>query len=128
MTRVNEEVRRIAAREAQAILDNFAGVMAVVIATTDGFDVASAVTGGIDPARVAAMASSISAIGTVVSQEAKLGRSRSVTINTEQGFAYLSTVYRPDVELVVNVVAGASAILAQIAYRSGECVRALEAA
>lgn len=128
MSTINEALRRAAAREARNILDNFSGVLAVVIATTDGFDVASAVTGDIDPVRVAAMASSIAAIGSVVSQEAKLGRSKSVTISTEGGFSVLSTVYRPDVELVVNVVAGASAVLAQIAYRSAECVRTLEAA
>lgn len=128
MSKISEALRRAAQQEARSILDNFSGVMAVVIATTDGFDVASAVTRGIDPVRVAAMASSISAIGSVVSQEAQLGRSKSVTISTEQGFSVLSTVYRPDVELVVNVVAGATAVLAQIAYRSNECVRALEAA
>lgn len=66
MSKISETLRHAAAQEARSILDNFAGVMAVVIATTDGFDVASAVTRGIDPVRVAAMASSISAIGSVV--------------------------------------------------------------
>ena len=55
----------IAAREAQNFLDEVNGVTAVVIATVDGFDVASAMRAG-DAARVAAMASSISAISSVV--------------------------------------------------------------
>ena len=81
----------IAAREAQNFLDEVNGVTAVVIATVDGFDVASAMRAG-DAARVAAMASSISAISSVVSQEANLGRNKSVTIDTESGFAMVYSV------------------------------------
>ncbi len=128
MTMVSETVRSAAQDQARRMLEEVSGVVAVVIATTDGFDIASAVTRDIDPVRVAALASSISAIGAVVSQEARLGRSRSVTINTDAGFAFLSAIHRKDVDLVVNVIANEHAILGQVAYRSGECVRALEAA
>jgi uncharacterized protein len=128
MSTVTNALRSAAQGQAQSILSDVNGVAAVVIATVDGFDIASAVTGGTDPARVAAMASSISALGAVVSQEAGLGRSRSVTITTEAGFAFVSTVHRNDVSLVVNVIGGERAILAQVVYRCGECVRALEAA
>ena len=57
------------------------GVNTVVVATVDGFDVASALRTG-EAARVAAMASSISAISAVVSQEARLGRNKSVTMRS----------------------------------------------
>jgi len=128
MTMVNEKVRNAAQDQARKMLEEVTGVMAVVVATTDGFDIASAVTRDIDPVRVAALASSISAIGAVVSQEANLGRNRSVTINTDAGFAFLSAVGRMDVNLVVNVIANEHAILGQVAYRSVEFVKVLEAA
>lgn len=128
MSKVNESLRRVAQAQAQAMQAELAGVVAVVIATVDGFDIANAVTRGIDPARAAAMASSISAIGAVVSKEAGLGQSRSVTINTDAGFAFLSTVYRADVSLIVNVIADGGAVLGQVAWRSAECVKQLEAA
>ncbi|MEO7886516.1 roadblock/LC7 domain-containing protein [Polaromonas sp.] len=128
MTMVSEQLRSAAEAQARKTLEEVAGVVAVVIATADGFDIASAVTRDIDPVRVAALASSISAIGSVVSQEARLGRSRSVTINTDAGFALLSAVNRKDVELVINIIANEHAILGQVAWRSGECVKALEAA
>mgnify|MGYP003941005641 CR=1 FL=1 len=128
MTMLNEAVRKAAQDEARRMLEEVSGIMAVVVATTDGFDIASAVTRDIDPVRVAALASSISAIGAVVSQEAQLGRSRSVTINTDAGFAFLSAINRTDVNLVVNVIANEHAILGQVAYRSNACVKALEAA
>ena len=117
----------IAAREAQNFLDEVNGVTAVVIATVDGFDVASAMRAG-DAARVAAMASSISAISSVVSQEANLGRNKSVTIDTESGFAMVYSVHRDDAELVINVIAKGSAILGQVAYRAGQFARALASA
>ncbi|MET4578970.1 putative regulator of Ras-like GTPase activity (Roadblock/LC7/MglB family) [Ottowia thiooxydans] len=118
------EVMEVARREAELFLNEVDGVTAVVVASIDGFDIASAMKEG-DAARVAAMASSISAIGSVVSQEANLGRSKSVTINTESGFAMVHGVYRHDSELIVNVIANGDAILAQVAYRAAQFARTL---
>lgn len=114
----------IASREAENMLSEVDGVTAVVIATLDGFDVASAMRHG-DPARVAAMASSISAISSVVSQEASLSRNKSVTIDTESGFAVVFSVHRPDADLVINVIADGSAILGQVAYRTAQFAKTL---
>ena len=120
-----ETVRSLAHGEAQKMLNELNGVTAVVIATVDGFDVASALTGDADAARIAAMASSIFAISTVVSQEAALGRNKSVTIDTESGFAVVYSVHRSDAELVINVIADSRAILAQITYRTAQLARLL---
>ncbi len=118
----------IAQREAQGILDDVAGVAAVVIATVDGFDVASVVRNGLDATRIAALASSIAAIGEVVSGEAKLGRNKSVTVDTDNGVAAIYSVHRNDVGLVINVVASGDAIIAQVNYRTAAAARALAAA
>ena len=114
----------IASREAEKMLSEVDGVTAVVIATLDGFDVASAMRHG-DPARVAAMASSISAISSIVSQEASLGRNKSVTIDTESGFAVVFSVHRPDADLVINVIADGNAILGQVSYRVAQFSKTL---
>ncbi len=114
----------IAQRESQSILDEVNGVTAVVVATVDGFDIASAMRAG-DAARVAAMASSISAISAVVSQEASLGRNKSVTIDTDSGFALVYSVHRSDAELVINVIADGNAILGQVSYRVAQFSKTL---
>ena len=106
-----------ARRAAQACLAEVAGVTAVVVATVDGFDVASAFRGDHDAARIAAMASSISAISGVVSAEAGLGNFKSVTIGTDNGFAVVHAVPRHDIELVINVIGDGDAILAQAMHR-----------
>ncbi len=120
-----EAVKALARSEAQKVLNELTGVTAVVVATEDGFDVASVVSANLDAGRIAAMASSISAISTVVSQEAGLGRNRSVTIDTESGFAMVYSVHRSDAALVINVIADSRAILAQVNYRTSQMARSL---
>lgn len=114
-----------AQRTAAACLAEVTGVTAVVIATVDGFDVASAFRGQQDAARIAAMASSISAISSVVALEAGLGSFKSVTIGTDSGFAIVQAVPRQDVELVIQVIAGGDAILAQAMHRAGVMAKLL---
>lgn len=122
---LSEKGRALARREAESMLKDVDGVLAVVVASVDGFDVASAVRNDTDPTRVAAMASSISAISAVVSQEVALGRSKSVTIDTDSGFAVVHSVYRAEGELIINVVAGGTAMLGQVSYRTAQMARAL---
>jgi predicted regulator of Ras-like GTPase activity (Roadblock/LC7/MglB family) len=112
-------------QEAKQIMADVEGIQAVVIATADGFDVASQTREGIDPERIAAMASSIAAISQVVSHEAQLGRSRSVTIDTDAGFAVVYNIHRSDIDLVINVVANERALLGQVIYRTAAAARML---
>lgn len=121
-------MRELARQTAAACVAEVAGVTAAVIATVDGFDVASAFRTQQDAARIAAMASSISAISNVVSMEAGLGNFKSVTINTDDGFAIVHAVQRSDVELVINIIADSSAILAQAMHRIGLMAKTLAAA
>lgn len=116
--KLSPTARHLARQEADKILNETEGVTAVVVATADGFDIASVIRSDLDPSRIAAMASSISAIAYVVSDEAKLGRGKRVTIETDAGFAMVCSIPRTDTELVLIVVADGRALLGQIAYRS----------
>ena len=114
-----------AQREVRKLVEELTGVTAVVVATADGFDVASACVSDTDPARVAAMGSSIVAIGDVVSQEARLGRRESVMVFSDSGFAVFHSVHRRDTDLVINVLARDSAVPAMVAYRAAQLARTL---
>lgn len=118
--KLSQAARHLAQQEADRILAETEGVTAVVIATIDGFDIASAIRSGLDPSRIAAMASSISAIGYVVSDEAKLGRGKRVTIETDAGFAVIYSIPRTDTELVLIVISDGRTLLGQVAYRTAE--------
>ena len=120
--------RALAQREAEQFINDVDGVTAVVVATIDGFDVVSVLRNDVEAARIAAMASSISAISAVVSQEAGLGSSKSVTIDTDSGFAMVYSVARPDADLIINIIANGNAMLGQVAYRAAEFARNLREA
>jgi len=112
--------------ECTNLLNEQNGVLAVVIASIDGFDLTSAVSGTLDASRIAAMASSIAAIGSVVTQEVHIGASKSVTVNTENGFVYITYVELSGVSHILNVIADKSAVLAQVIYRCSEIGKRLK--
>lgn len=118
--------RACASEQTQHILAEVRGVTAVVVATPDGFDIASAMRQG-EAARIAAMASSIAAISAVVSEEAELGQSKSVTIDTDSGFALVCSVRRPDLDLIIIIIANGEAILGQVNYSAAQFAQALAA-
>jgi predicted regulator of Ras-like GTPase activity (Roadblock/LC7/MglB family) len=117
-THIPAHLRAAAAFEAESLLKETAGVTTVVIATTDGFEIAWAAASEVDPARIAALASSIAAIGDVVSSEASLGPAKTVIVESEGGFALAQRVARSDLPLVIKVLAGPDAVLAQAKYRA----------
>lgn len=123
---ISEHLLTKAQQECQQFLDEKTGLMAVVIASGDGFDIASAVSKALVPARIAAMASSIAAIGAVVSQEVSLGNSKSVTVNTEHGFTYITHIEIGGNNCILNVIADSSAILAQVIYQCSEIEKRLK--
>ena len=122
---LSESLKRIAQHEARQIMQDVDGVQAAVFSTVDGFDIASAIRPGFDASRIAALASSIAAIGDVVAKEAHLGSSKSVTVDTTSGVAMIFTVRRRDVGIVMIVVADKRALFGQIAYRMAASARLL---
>lgn len=127
LTKLTANAAAIARSEAEGILNDIDGVHAVVIATADGFEVAAAHRRPVDVARISALASSIAAIGEVVSAEAALGRHKSLLVDTENGFAVIHTVHRSDINLVINVIAGPDVLIGRVNYRTAEAARQLSA-
>lgn len=112
-------------REVQKLFDELNGVTAVVVTTVDGFDVASATRDFVEPSRIAAMSSSIAAIGHVVSQEAQIGRNTTMMIVTELGLAVFHSVHRTEGELIISVLAREDAVLALVAHRTSQLAKML---
>lgn len=123
---IADYIVKAAKDECNHLLTEQSGVLAVVIASIDGFDLASSVTGTLDASRIAAMASSIAAIGSVVTQEVHIGASKSVTVNTEEGFVYITYLDLAGNSYILNVIADKSAVLAQVIYRSTEVAKRLK--
>lgn len=119
---------RQAAQELQAMIDAAVGIRTAVLATVDGFAVASAQVDRSDPSRIAALASSIASIGSVATQEAGLGRCASVTLNTDQGFAVVRQMRWHTHDLVLIGISDGQALLAQVMYQANQFARRMEGA
>lgn len=112
-----------AQQEAQKLLRGVDGIQTIVFATIDGFDVASASKQDIDPKRIAATASSIAAISAVISEETQLGKEKSITIDTHNGFALIYNASFQSQPVIIEVIADNSAVLAQVNYKVAQIAK-----
>jgi hypothetical protein len=83
--KMDESVRRRAAEVAGRLLRRLDAARAVVVATEDGFGLACATRDVLEPDRLAAVMSSLSAIGEVIATEAGVGRVRCLIVEAEGG-------------------------------------------
>lgn len=116
-----------AQQKAKGLIESDSDIEAAVVATTDGFAVASAMGNDADSARIAALASSISTIGSIATQEAGLGRCSSVILNTDKGFAVVRQFSFNKRDLVLIVVANGQAMLAKVMYQANQYVKEVAA-
>lgn len=114
-----------AARSAQSLLDKVGQARAVVVATEDGFQVACAARETIDASRLAAITSSMAAIGEVVSGETGLGAVRCVMIEADAGYLVMRATRRAGMGLVVAALVARDALLGLVIHGVGETAREL---
>ena len=123
---IDDMQRQRAQEVAEGLLREIHGARSVLVATADGFDLASA--GQADTAsRLAAMTSSIAAIGEVVSQETSLGRPSCLVVDAENGFLLVRATSDAGVPLVLNVLTSRVALLGMAMHVLNAVARRLEA-
>lgn len=113
---ISDTLRASADTEVEALISEIGGAVAAVISTVDGFDVAARAQNTAQVSRMAAMASSISAIGSVVGQESLLGSHRNITIEAELGYVVMIEITHPACPMILSVVTTRSAVLGQALY------------
>ena len=112
---------------AQELLRNIDGSNAIVIATEDGFDVACAMNRTVEAARIAAMTSSIAAIGQILSHEAALGQPNCLVVDASEGYLIMRRVRCGPVVLVINALTSSSALLGLAMHTVAGAARQMEA-
>jgi uncharacterized protein len=120
---VSEKFKKTATHLLTVLAAEAKGVIAVVVATIDGFDVATYADSETDVQKIAAMASSMGAIGAVVGEESKVGSCKSIMIEAEQGFVVMVEIKHPQHALILTVVAQNSSVLGQLVYRARETAK-----
>ncbi|MDR7298731.1 putative regulator of Ras-like GTPase activity (Roadblock/LC7/MglB family) [Pelomonas aquatica] len=113
------------ARAAQDLLDGIDGARTVLVATIDGFSLAVAQRQPLDADRLAALISSIGALGAAASRETDIGTPRCLVVESTQGRLVVRCVKAGMHELVVGVLTDTQALLGMVWAALAQCEKAL---
>jgi uncharacterized protein len=119
---INPLQARAAQRAVDTIVEQNVGVQTAVIASADGLPLASRTNTNFDFAKLAAMASSIAAIGSVVSEETNAGACKRVLVDSEKSYTLIVSIDNAEWPLILCVIAERSAVLAQVMYAAREAL------
>ncbi|MBL8297112.1 MAG: roadblock/LC7 domain-containing protein [Rhodanobacteraceae bacterium] len=129
MTAVAARFGRIAAGVAQRQLDALAlaapGLLCAVLLSADGFEVASLQTDKGSAARLAAMASSLSAIAAAIAREAGLAESNRMIIESANGTIVLANVPDTSPPLLLAVIVADGCVLGRLLWATTNCCNAI---
>jgi uncharacterized protein len=125
--KVSSALSKATKNQADALMNEISGALAVIFSSSDGFDVASSARSPDQVVRMAAMASSIAAIGSVIGQETMLGNHRGITVAVERGYVVMVEVPHPNTPMILSVVADHTAVLGQLNYLAREAANAIAA-
>lgn len=120
MTALTESEKKACERALVDLVNTASGVEAVLLASPDGFEVVSATRATrIDGPRLAAMSSSMLALGAAMAHDLKLDGCRNIHMEAGDGVALLLTVPCTRVGLVLSALAdkGSTLGLALVATR-----------
>jgi predicted regulator of Ras-like GTPase activity (Roadblock/LC7/MglB family) len=116
---VNPAFQEAAVAHAHQLRTELPGVDAVLLSTADGREIAGVADDRFDRSRLAALSSSLCALGDVVAAEAAQGASRCVLVETAAGFVLLQNIPKPEFPMVLTLVASAETVLGMAKYRLG---------
>lgn len=109
------------------LMDDVRGIKAVVISTEDGFELAARVENTAQVTRLAAMASSLAALGAIAGEESQLGVCDNIVIGAENGHLVMMQARHPGMVMIISMITGTDAIMGQVLYFAKQATKALEA-
>jgi len=124
---VDQQLIALGKKVADELLDKLEDARAVIVATEDGFELAYAMREPIEPARIAAMTSSIAAIGDIASREAGIGQTRCFMVEASDGYLVMRGAQHQQVRLVLTALTRRDALLGLVMNAVNESSKALAA-
>lgn len=126
MSQVSQEFQPAVQALIEELSQQLVGVKFIVVTSIDGFELASTQAGSFsqsDAAKVAAMSSSISAIGSMAVKEVAVGNQyESIIIEGNGGYILILELPHPKHPLVMSLIASEKAILGQMLYQAKQTV------
>lgn len=126
MKKIASDLIPIVEEHCKNLLQETSGVFTVVLATADGFDIASASIRETDPAKIAAMSSSMMSICSAAADETHLGSTNGMTITSDKGLLYSTHIEINGLNYILCVIADSSVIQAQVIYRCNDLSKRLK--
>lgn len=120
-----QRIAQQAAAQLNTLMQSLPGITAGVIATADGFEVSAKVAQGMDTAKLAAMACSISALGAMVGQESEIGACRDVLVEAALGSVLIIEIPHAQYPMILNLVTTHEEVLGQVLYRAKRVAESL---
>lgn len=115
----------VAQKQLEALGQATPGVVSAVLLSADGFEVAALQLGKGGAARLAAMGSSLSAIGSAIAKEAGIVDCRRMIIEADSGTVVIMSVPDAKPPMSLAVVAGDGAVLGRLLWAAGNCCNAI---
>lgn len=122
---ISEQLTLTAQVAVDHIMSSVKGARAVLIASEDGFEVAARVENTAQISRLSAIASSLSALGTVAGSESQLGACEYVSIQATDGHILTVNINCQHVNLIASIVTSKEAITGQVLYFSRQALEPL---
>lgn len=117
-----------ARQAAQTLFAELGGARSVLVATADGFELTHVGQAGVDPARLAAIVGSFSALGEVASRETRIGTPRYLAIESSEGRLVVRCMQARGQSIVVVVLTDRSVTLGLVWNCLAEAERLMNAA
>lgn len=102
---------RLAQMVATRLHEQMDGDGAVLVATPDGFSLAHAGNPGVEPGRLAAVVSSIAALGDAAGRETGIGDTRGLVVESSQGRLVVRCLQVQGQDIVVVLKTGTDVLL-----------------
>jgi predicted regulator of Ras-like GTPase activity (Roadblock/LC7/MglB family) len=115
----------VAQKQLEAFGQSTPGVVSAVLLSADGFEVASLKVGKAGAERLAAMGSSLGAIGSAIAKEAGIVECSRMIIEADSGTVVIMHVPDAKPPMSLAVVADGASVLGQLLWAARNCCSAI---
>ena len=115
--------RALCQRQIEALRTSVPQISGALVSTVDGFDIAATLPPALSAAKLAAMTSSLLALGDAVSDESGMSSCINVLIEGTAGRILLMDIPNRHRKLLLTVLCGNEAILGQVLWAARQCAQ-----
>lgn len=125
---IDSNIKYVSEAVIQKLIVDVRGIKAIVISTEDGFEIAAYIENADHISRLAAMASSLAALGAIAGQESQLGICDNILIGAENGYLLMLQAKHPTINVIISIITSQDAVIGQVLYFAKQASKSLEAA